>query len=163
MNAYAAKRAHPVPKAGYGIVVISTYALKPCWAMSTTLLVYSEHARIPRLEAFQLTIDNSLLGSDFQDHTGSLDVLTLPAGNYRVRPRPADPKLYIREDPIWQFTVSAGETLYLGEFHVDPSCSWTPGYSIDDQQDRDLTLLATLNPAFSSVQFTKQLLTVWEH
>lgn len=163
MNAYAAKRARPIPKAGYGIVVISTHALKPCWAMSTTLLVYSEHARVPGLEAMQLTIDNSLLGSDFPDHTGSLDVLTLPAGNYRVRPRPADPKMYIREDPIWQFTVAAGEALYLGEFDANPSCSMTPGYSIVDQQERDLSLVATLNPAFSSVQFTKRLMTIWEH
>jgi hypothetical protein len=56
-----------------------------------------------------------------------------------------------------EFTVGAGEVVYLGEYFMPVSCVWNPSVEWRDQQERDLKLLGQKNPALASRAVTKRI------
>jgi hypothetical protein len=96
--------------------------------------------------------------SDFDDHQGNINVLTLQAGDYELYPYVLNPYIVGEKLSALKFTVKAGEAIYAGEYFMDVACTLNRSIVVlDDREGRDLSLVRQRNPAFTNVKFSKQL------
>jgi hypothetical protein len=104
-----------------------------------------------------LSVDGYAVKSDFADHHGNLHAVKLAPGRYYVAAWIANP--YVKPVRVQkaEFTVGAGEVVYLGEYFMPVSCVWNPSVEWRDQQERDLKLLVQKNPALASRAVTKRI------
>ena len=145
----------------FGTIIISTGAPTRCISSATRLWILSVDRKKPTHDAM-LNVDGSATKSDFADHQGSINAVNLPAGNYRMIPWAINPMETAIKTPEATFSLSAGETLYLGEYFMPSSCSFSNRVVFRDQRERDLALAVSRNPGLTWVnvvtripQFTK--------
>lgn len=145
-------------KAGEGIVVLSTGADKACVAYSKFLYVQDAKTGADFSGVAGMSIDVYAVKSDFTDHYGTVNALTLPAGKYFLFPRNANWQFVSKHTPMLPFDVVAGQTTYLGEVYLSPSCAQESRLLVRDQYPRDMRVLVSKNPAFAQREVTKHLL-----
>lgn len=104
-----------------------------------------------------LNVDNYSVKSDFEDHQGFIDVLTLPAGSYEIYPFVLNAYIQPIKVSAIEFSVKPGEAVYVGEYFMDVACTLHDWVALRDREDRDLNLVRERNPAFAHVEFTKRL------
>jgi hypothetical protein len=144
-----------------GLVVLSTAVYGgPCSAAAGRLrLGRAGSAYDEPLIAF--TMDSPYVISDFSDHAGTLNVVTLEAGDYHVYPTPHASVLLPQQVPMARFTVNAGDMLYLGEFLASSPCinqGFTTSGEFRDQSARDLALIGERNPQLAAKHFVRRVL-----
>jgi hypothetical protein len=158
-NQYAAERTAEAPlPSGSGRIVLSTGAPAKCVSMSTYLRMLPAMASASEKQIALVSIDSYALKSDFADHQGNLHVLPIPAGSYYFEPRTDNPVVRSVVQPKATFSVTAGETVYLGEFYMLEACSLSTLYEIHDQMARDMALLKSKDPLFDTSKVTKRLM-----
>lgn len=145
-------------KAGEGIVVLSTGAERDCAVYSKFLYVKDGKTGgdVPGMSG--MSIDVYAIKSDFTDHYGTVNAIHLPAGKYFLAPRYANWQFVSKTNPMLPFDVVAGQTTYLGEVYLRPSCGPESAMAVRDQYPRDMRLLISKNPAFAQRQVVKHLL-----
>jgi hypothetical protein len=102
-------------------------------------------------------VDAKPIRSDYTDHHGFLHAIALPAGHYYLSPWLAHPDMLPERIPKFEFSVSAGEVTYLGEFFLDYSCSSAIYGGFHDQSSRDLPMLKARRPDLDTSQIRVQL------
>lgn len=102
-------------------------------------------------------VDNFVIKSDFADHQGSVSVLTLSAGRYRIYPVLVLAKPI--QTPYGYFDVTAGKAIYIGEYYAAVQCGYAGVGEFRDQEVRDLDFVRQKNPGFALVTFEKHLVT----
>jgi hypothetical protein len=96
--------------------------------------------------------------SDFADHQGTLQVISVPAGNYYFAPWVDSTVIRTVTQPKALFSVAAGETVYLGEFYMLEACTLAALYEVHDQMTRDMALLKSKDSRFDTAKVTKRLM-----
>lgn len=138
-------------------VVLSAGAPEKCIATSTFLKLKAATEPYGGKDIALLSVDGYAVKSDFADHHGNLHAVQLAPGRYYVAAWIANP--YVKPVRVQkaEFTVGAGEVVYLGEYFMPVSCVWNPSVEWRDQQERDLKLLVQKNPALASRAVTKRI------
>jgi hypothetical protein len=130
--------------------------------------IFPVGAPYPKGYVLVATISNTFMKSDFTDHPGSILAVALDPGDYYVAPIVFNGQA--TQVARYDFSVSAGEVVYLGEYWMLKGCE--PPTSTDgsgkialhaiatfrDQEQRDFALLAEKNPQLSKANITKQIL-----
>jgi hypothetical protein len=138
-----------------GIVLISTGAPKSCVSTSTFLSIRSATAQ-DTVGPF-LSVDGWTMKSDFEDHVGKAYAYVLPAGDYFITPFIANPYVHLYHLPRADFSVAAGEVVYLGEYFLPVSCSISNVSEIRDQRERDIALLSQRHPGLANANILTRL------
>jgi hypothetical protein len=129
-----------------GVVVLSAGAWDKCIILSTFLKVLAADQQYNGREYALLGVDAYPIKSDFNDHHGFLHAIALPAGRYYISPWLAHPQYIPERVPKFEFSVTAGEMTYLGEYFLEYSCSSGVLGGFRDQSSRDLPLLKARRP-----------------
>lgn len=145
-------------KADSGIVVVSTGADKECAAYSKFLYVKDGTTGADVSGVPGMSIDVYAVKSDFTDHYGTVNAIQLPAGRYFLSPRNANWQVVSKSTLMLPFEVIAGQTTYLGEVYLSPSCAPESRLVVRDQYPRDMRVLIGKNPAFAQREVAKHLL-----
>jgi hypothetical protein len=104
-----------------------------------------------------LPVDANLV-SDFPDHYGTLNALSLPPGRYLITAEWSNPVSEpTSQAPAWSFDVVAGQAVYIGEIWRATPCQLTAVLQLRDNFERDLALAEKLNKAFIAHPPTKAL------
>ncbi|HKS54184.1 MAG TPA: hypothetical protein VJS12_02800 [Steroidobacteraceae bacterium] len=138
-------------------VVLSAGAPEKCFATSTFLKLKAATEPYGGKDIALLSVDGYSVKSDFADHHGNLHAVKLAPGQYYVAAWIANPYVTAVRVKKAEFTVGAGEVVYLGEYFMPVSCVWNPSVEWRDQQERDLKLLALKNPALAGRTITKRI------
>ena len=140
------------------VVILSAGAPDKCTQAATFLRIYPADAAYTLLTVItSFNVDGSVVQSDFPTHQGSLSVLQLKPGTYALVPGTASPNVKPVKVPKAEFSIAAGEYLYLGEFWMTQSCALNTRMQFRDQEARDMALLKEKNPAFANVKITKRI------
>lgn len=142
---------------GSGIVVLSTGAADRCISTATLLNMAPAGARYGKDGVAGINVDNYVIKSDFPDHQGILSVVVLEPGNYQLYPSTLNPYVTSIKIPKAEFSVAAGEIVYIGEFYMPVACSFDNITQFRDQQARDLALLQTRNPSLAAKPVVKRI------
>ncbi|WP_428380970.1 hypothetical protein [Nevskia ramosa] len=142
---------------GNAIVIVSAGAPSACTSTGTNLEFKSEGTRYTGSTVAYMPVDFSIVKSDFTDHHGFLHTFKLAPGNYYMTTSVANAYVKGIKVPKYDFSVSAGEIIYLGEYYMTVSCVWTPVASMRDQEQRDVAILKSKNPAFLNKKITKRI------
>ncbi len=105
----------------------------------------------------RISVNSKVDKSMYSDHQGQLSVNRLTPGTYRVYQLSQGPFVPRGLSEV-DFSVSAGEVVYLGEVWWQPSCATAFGVEYRDKFDRDLAVLRTLNPALAAAPIQKRIL-----
>ncbi|MDB5468688.1 MAG: hypothetical protein JWR84_248 [Caulobacter sp.] len=106
----------------------------------------------------EANIEGGMLKSHFADHYGRVNVISLEPGRYWIYPVADGALQNSGLPPSFEFEVAAGELAYVGELFVDAPCgSMAARIGLFDQQDRDVAVLVSLNPAFAGVPVVKRI------
>lgn len=141
-----------------GIAVLSTGAPQKCVSTATFLNLQPRGGTYGRDNLLGVAVDVYVIPSDFQEHYGFLHALVLKAGDYQLYPSIANPYVQAKRVPKAEFSVRAGEVVYLGEYFQPISCTLNPSSEVRDQETRDMALLAKKNPALAARPYEKRLL-----
>ena len=147
----------PGRKPGEGVVIASAGAAERCTSMSTSLTIAPADQPYAKGGITAIPVDAYVFDSDYADHFGKLSVFSLPPGRYQLYPYLANPYMVPKQVPKWEFSVEAGEVVYIGELFATRSCSSSMLIEVRDEEARDLALLRTRNPAFADVTVVKRL------
>ena len=141
------------------IVILSAGADERCTSAATFLKVKPSGVDYEgsRGEIALLAVDAYVMKSDFADHQGNLHVLKLQPGSYYAAPWVANGMLAAKRVPKAEFTVKAGEIVYLGEYYMPLACAWETVSEFRDQESRDLALLAQKNPGLAARPVVKRI------
>jgi hypothetical protein len=140
-----------------GVVILSAGTQEACFGTAQQVFIQKIDDHYHLNIVGQITVNTKADKSMYPDHQGQLSVTRLPPGDYRVYQWPMGPFVPKRMNEV-DFSVSAGEVVYLGEFWWEPSCSSSFDVFYRDQFDRDLALLRTLNPALAAAPIQKRIL-----
>ncbi|MGN6525430.1 MAG: hypothetical protein ACTHL8_03510 [Burkholderiaceae bacterium] len=140
------------------VVIISGGSQTSCAGNPTAVEIQAvedhSHFNIKGLLGFNGVLEKSM----YPDHAGALGAFRLEPGDYRVFPWGLNAMNKPTRVPEVDFTVKAGEVVYLGELYMDFGCALKNRVSFNDQFDRDLALLRQLNPALAAAPFEKRIL-----
>lgn len=139
------------------IVVLSTGAPEPCTSTATEIDIKPASEPYSGSNAAYMPVDTSMVKSDFADHHGFLHVVRLEPGAYYLTTGIGNPYVKAVQVPKYDFSVSAGEVVYLGEYYMSVSCAWNTVSAFRDQEQRDIALLKQRNPAFAKVSVVKRI------
>ena len=140
------------------LVVLSAGAPERCMQAATFLRIYPSGAPLTLTSVItSFNVDGYAVQSDFTTHQGSLSVLKLKPGSYYLAPGIANPNVRPVRTPKADFSVAAGEVVYLGEYWVAVSCALNTKSEFRDQEARDMALLKQKNPAFANVKISKRV------
>ena len=141
------------------IVVMSAGSTDRCMINAASVRVSRDGDRW-HLNIEQMVVANGVAEKSlFADHQGTVVVFHLPPGRHYVFPWPLNGALTPNHVPRTDFTVSAGDVVYLGEVFIDSGCSLTVHVSYHDEFERDMAILKARNPAFAQAPVVKRLLT----
>jgi hypothetical protein len=143
---------------GAGRIILSTGAPAKCQSMATYLKLLPEPGTLPDKQVALVSIDSSALKSDYADHQGNLHVIPVPQGRYYFVPWVNSLVVRTVLQPKATFSVTAGETVYLGEYFMPSACALETLYEIHDQMDRDMALLKAKDPQFDTSRVVKRLM-----
>jgi hypothetical protein len=140
-----------------GVLVVSTGAAERC--ISTATMLNLTPAGLPYAKGgiVGINVDAYVIKSDFADHQGTLSVFELKPGNYQLYPSIMNPYVTPSKIPKAEFSIAAGEVLYIGEFFMPISCNWGNATEFRDQEVRDMKLLLERNPQFAEKPTTKRI------
>lgn len=141
------------------IIVLSTWAPETCTSTSTFLKVMPVTEKYNGSEVALLNIDNSYVKSDFPNNAGHIHALAIPAGDYYLTPMIANPYVKAQKMPKADFSIKAGEIVYLGEYHMHNSCALSFTASFNDEYQRDMTMLTERNAQFKNVTVESHVVT----
>ncbi|WP_420471376.1 hypothetical protein [Brevundimonas sp. FT23042] len=133
-----------------GYVILSAGAPDRCFEVSTALYMAPRGARYMAETVAMTPVDSYIYKSDYTDHHGKLSVLNLTPGRYQFYPVTLNPYVSPRSVPSFEFTVAAGEVVYLGEFFMFQSCALSTHFEVTNRESRDLPLLRQMNPIFET-------------
>ena len=140
------------------VIVVSTGADQGCLKASSLLYVAPSGSPYLKKVAAGFQIDGSLYKGDFHDHQGFLNAAKLAPGKYDAYVYVLHPGLEPTQLPKFEFSIAAGETLYLGEFYLTVACQFSMSVGgFRDQQERDLALLRTQNPQLADRMIVKRI------
>ena len=145
-----------VPKSS-GIAIISAGAPENCVSTATHLDVIPAYPGYKGIGIASMDVDGYVMKSDFADHQGNVHAFVLPVGDYRLSPWIANPYVSAKRVPRIEFSISAGEVVYLGEFFMPVHCVLNPVYSIRDQRDRDMAIVMQRNPKLAGANIATRL------
>jgi hypothetical protein len=140
-----------------GIIVLSTGAFQNCIATATYLKIMPSTASFSSSSTASLFVDASTVKSDFTDHYGNLHAFAIPAGKYYIAPGIANNVIAIQRHKA-DFSVDAGETVYLGEYFMTRSCALETLAELRDMRVRDMALLALRNPNLAKKPISYRIL-----
>lgn len=129
---------------GTGVVLISTGAVSSCMTQATFLKIKKDGEGYMS-DSRALLVDTPFTKSDFDDHVGFVHAIRLPAGKYYVAPWAANPYVTAVKIPRFDFTVTAGETEYIGEYFMPISCSLANLSGFADAWQRDSAVISRKN------------------
>ena len=132
--------------AGSGVMIMSAGAPKHCFSTSTFLKVMPAGIKYGGRGAALLNVDGYAVKSDFADHQGSVHAVALPAGEYYLAAWIANPYVSAVRVPKADFSIAAGEVIYLGEYFIPVACTWSPVSVFRDRKERDIPLATQKNP-----------------
>ena len=141
-----------------GVILLSTGAVQSCTSTATFLDVFDAASKKLVEGRSAVSVDGSFHKSDYPDHHGTLNALVLPAGNYYVSPRIANPYVRAIRTPAFGFSVRSGETTYIGELYMTRSCVSETTFVIRDEYNRDQKLAIEKNPSFAQRTSEKRLM-----
>jgi hypothetical protein len=141
-----------------GIVVMSTGAEKDCAVYSKFLYVKDARTGSDVSGVPLMSMDVYAVKSDFPDHYGTVNALALRAGKYLFSPRNANWQVVSKTTVLIPFEVVAGQTTYLGELFMSPSCAPASRLVVRDQYARDMRVLIARNPVFAQRPVVKHVL-----
>ena len=136
---------------------MSAGASEPCVATATVLHVAPADAPYGSRVLADPPLDAYVVKSDYPDHQGSLSVFTAPAGDYQIYPVTLNPMTEPIQIPKFEFSVGAGETVYIGELYATASCAFANRIEVRDSRSRDLDLARSRNPIFEQVTIVSRL------
>lgn len=145
-------------QAGSGIVVLSTGADRECAVYSKFLYVKDATTGTDVSGVAAMSIDVYAVKSDFADHYGTVNAIHLPAGKYLLSPRNANWQIVSKNNLLVPFEVVAGQTTYLGEVYLNPSCGPESRLMVRDQYPRDVRVLISKNPVFAQREVVKHVM-----
>ncbi|MGD0192176.1 MAG: hypothetical protein ABSD74_15660 [Rhizomicrobium sp.] len=155
---YAPEKTDPSALQSDGMVVFSTGLPEQCnFGPYVNLHFWSNNGTSTFAQ-----VNNPILKSDFADHFGYVNALTLKPGRYDIFPD-AQPGLNMNNIPHAFVTIGAGKIVYIGEYFIDFSCaSLTTRHErivshFFDKFDRDVAVLRAKNPAFGKVVIEKHV------
>lgn len=105
-----------------------------------------------------MSVDVYTLKSDFSDHQGNVHAIVLPAGHYYIAAWVAN--IYVRpiRVPKADFSVTAGEVVYLGEYFMPTACSFSATRSeLRNKKDRDLQLANQKAPGLANFEVVTRI------
>jgi len=140
-----------------GIVLFSTGAPAHCMATATFVHIFDKNTKKMVDGIPPISVDVYVMKSEFTDHHGAVNALSLPAGTYYLSPKIVNPYVYAVKIPAFEFKVISGETTYLGEIFMTQSCALNTRFVIRDEYDRDLKLASSKNSAFLTKTPVKRL------
>ncbi len=142
------------------VIILSAGAVQNCISASTRLkLLASTSLYNADVFAF-LPVDGAAIKSEFSDHHGYLHVVRHNPGSYYFAPFIMNPYVMMTAASRADFSVSAGEVVYLGEYFLGQACGIQNSATFRDQSERDLALLKLKNPILASASIKKRLLKV---
>jgi hypothetical protein len=159
-NRYGPKTLQPAMSGdNTGVILMSAGAKDKCITASIFLKMlpsdkgyYSGEIALPAVDAYPTP-------SDFTDHFGFVHTIRVPAGSYYFAPWLANPYATPVQVPRYDFSVAAGETVYLGEYYQSVSCSLSTRAEIRDNWERDRAVIARINPSIDLSKANTRLLT----
>jgi hypothetical protein len=128
-----------------------------CLEAGTELNVAPAGSGYRRHVLFKINVDNFFVKSDYPDHQGSLSVFALKAGEYQLYPTVLRPFLTPKQVPKAEFTVVAGEVVYVGEYFMTVSCRWSDYQELRDEEPRDMALIEAKNPKLAAMPKAKRM------
>jgi hypothetical protein len=140
------------------VIVLSAGANEKCFSFATRLKLLRADAPYNGPAIAFLPVDSYAVKSEFSDHQGYLHVLRLPPGSYYLAPYINNPALEMKEVPRADFSVSAGEVAYLGEYFLQRACGLSGSAVFRDQWERDMALLKARNPALAQAPIARRVL-----
>lgn len=132
-----------IAQEGNGVVLISTSAADKCVSFSTFIALHPQGESYTTNAAAQ-PVDAYVMKSDLENGFGFINAFALHAGNYYFSPWLANPYFVATRSPRYDFTVAAGEVVYLGQYHQPGRCAIGDGV-ISDQWERDRAMIAARN------------------
>lgn len=151
------KTSEPQISEKLGVIILSAGAPEKCIVTGTFLKVLPDTATYNSKWLELLPVDGYAIKSDFSDHHGFLHAVSLPPGKYYLAPWIANNYVSAVSVPKAEFSVAAGEVVYLGEYYMPVSCVLNPRSVFRDQQERDLALLARMNPALAKAKIVPRI------
>lgn len=148
-----------IKSAERGIVVFSVGARDSCTSFATGLYIEDEATgkRVNSVPA--IFIDNSFQKSDFPDHHGMVDAISLAPGRYVLKAAVVNPTLITVKTPRAHFEIQAGEAIYLGELYMPTSCNMSSvTFRVYDRFDRDFAVIKQNRPELSTRPFVKHIM-----
>jgi hypothetical protein len=139
------------------IVVLSTGAAERCVSAATMLNLAPAGSPHGKNGILGINVDAYAVKSDFSDHQGSLSAFVVKPGSYQLYPSTLNPYISPMKVPRAEFSVAAGEVLYIGEFFMPVACSTKGLTQFRDQETRDLSLLKERNPQLSTKPIVKRI------
>ena len=143
--------------AGTGIAILSTGAPERCFTTATFLKVLPASKKYGSWDSTLVSVDGYAVPSDFTTHHGYLNAIVLPEGDYYLAEWIANPYVAAVKVSKADFSIRAGEVVYLGEFFKPVSCTLAPSSQFRDQQERDFALLTKKNPRFDTARIVKRI------
>lgn len=153
-NRYSAAKLDLSARPEEAVALLSAGAPERC-ITNATQLELRQDGRFSNVA--YLPVDNYAVPSDFTTHHGYLHAVRLSPGRYYLSPHIANPYVTIKKVPRIDFTVSAGEVVYLGEFFLVQSCGSENLAELRDREERDLALLREKNPALAAAPIVKRI------
>lgn len=128
-----------------GAAIFSVGAKESCVHAATGLYVLDATTgkRVDTVPA--IFIDNFFQKSDFADHHGAVDALSLAPGKYYLQTALVNPFAKTIKTPKISFDVNAGETVYLGELYMPSACALSTSFEIHDRFARDMDIVRLKN------------------
>lgn len=142
------------------VIILSTGAAEGCRKFPppklTELAILRDDATYSmwHIMATFLT-DDIFVKSDFDDHPGNLHSLTIVPGDYFFAPYQGTS--HPIQVPKYNFSVSAGEVVYLGEYWLTSHCGLQASGNFQDREQRDMALLTKLNPTLANAHIVKRI------
>ena len=146
-----------------GVVVFATGAPEHCVSNATFVRFFDKNTKKPVDGTPLISMDAYTMKSEFSDHHGAVNAVTLPPGQYYISPWVANPFVTAVKTPAFGFEVVPGQTTYLGELFMTRSCALNTKFVVKDEYTRDMQLASTKNPAFSKITPVKHLFQAFQN
>ena len=141
------------------VVLVAGGSREYCGPNPTSIRILAQGDHSP-MTAKGITGFNSALDTSmYKDHQGVLAAMRLPPGNYYAILWPFNAVNFVPTTvPHANFTVKAGEVVYLGEMYLENGCDLKNRVSYRDEFDRDMAILKTANSALAHAPIQKRIL-----
>ena len=142
------------------VVLIAGGSRDYCGPNPTSIRILADGDHSPLNTKGIMGFNSALDTSMYKDHQGVLMAMRLEPGRYYAFPFPLNGTLRVVAVPRADFTVAAGEVVYLGEIYLEAGCNLDNVISFRDEFDRDMAVLKAQNPTLAQTPIQKRILVV---